>query len=185
MPGVSLDDAIDSLAKDEEQPNELAETNVPGNAGQDSSELATRQPGSQATPPLVLNFDTIEALEWDESSERTAVADGIGSLTIHERASGYLGPQSGSALLRYLQFVNNFLVEEGSSWTCPPLSTPEQNIPSPHVQPSLTTFQRQCLDWYFAYFHTAYPLLHEGYFRAQYMGMKTMSMMSACRALYG
>lgn len=129
----------------------------------------------------MVNFDTVEMLEWDESSDMTAVADGIGSLTVHERASGYMGPQSGTALLRYLHSVSNFLAKDGSDWARSPLPPPAQNVCALQGQLPSSAFQRQYLDWYFEYFHTAYPLLHEGCFRAQYMGMPIQDLDFAVR----
>lgn len=116
-----------------------------------------------------LEFETIESLEWDESLDLNAVADGIGSLSLLRKGSGYMGPQSGIALLKYLQSIGKLLADDESTY--------EQTAHTSSVDAFLfdatadtAGYRQQCIDWYFGHYHCAYPLLHEGYFRAQVMG---------------
>lgn len=136
---------------------------VPSFASQDDQFAASSSPEPE--------FETVEALEWDETLDLGAITDGMGSLAIHKKASGYMGPQSGTALLRYLQSVGNFLSEDGcadgsfsSLYTNPTVS---EELSS---KVSSSSFRARCLDWYFTHFHKAYPLIHEGTFRAMLMG---------------
>lgn len=117
----------------------------------------------------VLGVDDLEgadALEWDESTELTLTADGIGSLSLDQTGTGYMGPQSGNALLRTLQ-RSSMLLRSPNNAQVPALS-PEPQISAQVILS--TTFESKCLDYYFRYFNNAYPILHEGYFRAQYSG---------------
>ncbi len=106
-----------------------------------------------------------ESLEWDESSGLAVTADGIGSLSLNHRGTGYMGPQSGNALLRTLQASSMLL---RTTNTQPSQLSPEPEF-SEHIIQS-PAFCNQCLDYYFKYYNTAYPILHEAYFRAQYSG---------------
>ncbi|KAL3418237.1 fungal specific transcription factor domain-containing protein [Phlyctema vagabunda] len=120
-----------------------------------------------ATPLLPVEYDLEKAdtLEWDESSNVESLADGIGSLSVDPKGFGYMGPQSGNALLRYLQSIANFFpVDDGTRlW--------DDNIKSPKLTgPPDRSASQYCIDWYFKHFHPAYPILHEGFFRAQVMG---------------
>ncbi|KZL77997.1 C6 transcription factor [Colletotrichum tofieldiae] len=80
-----------------------------------------------------------------------------------------MGPQSGNALLRHLHSVVHFLSEGESDVDFS--SFPAVRVTSSNTRDFLrsTAFRNQCVDWYFQHFHKAYPLLHEGLFRAQYM----------------
>lgn len=77
-----------------------------------------------------------------------------------------MGPQSGTSLLRTLQ-KSSMLLRPSNGLRVPTLS------PEPQLSPQAvlsTTFRDSCVDYYFRYFNNAYPILHEGYFRAQYSG---------------
>lgn len=110
-------------------------------------------------------LEQADALEWDESSDLAQTADGIGSLSLDRKGIGYMGPQSGNALLRSLQ-SSSILLSTGA------LVIPVSSEPGieAHVLQS-SNFRDKCVEHYFQYFNCAYPILHEGYFRAQYSGM--------------
>ncbi|PVH68647.1 hypothetical protein DL98DRAFT_564643 [Cadophora sp. DSE1049] len=124
---------------------------------------------SLPSSPKEFELDNADALEWDETADVDSIADGIGSLTVDPKGSGYMGPQSGNALLRYLQSIAIlFPALDGSSAWNEPISSHERILPP--LQPRSHTFIQQCIDWYFQYYHPAYPILHEGFFRAEFMG---------------
>lgn len=113
-------------------------------------------------------LEDADTLEWDETSNFDYVADGIASLSLDPKGSGYMGPKSGNALLRYLQSISEMfpVPKKGSdsSFSTSANTVIDQNQPVSH------TLLQRCIDWYFKYYHTAYPILHEGYFRAEFMG---------------
>lgn len=110
---------------------------------------------------------TFQDLEWDESPSVVSVADGIGSLSFQTRGTGYMGPQSGNALLRSLQpFYGSLHTThdvDAAYWDTD-AQLGEQTLRS-------SAFSSRCVDAYFKYYHHAYPVLHEGEFRAQWMGV--------------
>ncbi|KAF4468789.1 short chain oxidoreductase [Fusarium albosuccineum] len=173
LPDIDISHAIHAMETGEAQPAASLKTpstfEPPDDHQQDDPALSGNK-GEMRTPsPQEPEMDTVEALEWDETLELGTLADGIGSLSFQARPSGYMGPQSGNALLKYLQSVGNFLSD----------TEPEVLNGSPsflHSGPgdlqsrvTSSAFQRSCVDWYFDHFHKAYPLLHEGFFRAQQM----------------
>ena len=140
---------------------------VPGDALNNFSN-DSNESGSLTAAGLDPDLERADALEWDESTELNLTADGIGSLSLDRTGTGYMGPQSGNALLRTLQ-KSSMLLRSSDGVQVPALS-PEPQI---SVQVILSTsFENKCLDYYFRYFKNVYPILHEGYFRAQYSGGK-------------
>lgn len=112
------------------------------------------------------DYEDANSLDWDESVDVAAAADGIGSLSMNPKGIGYMGPQSGNALLRKLQSISVLYFtpcDELTLQQSPQPGVPEHILRSPQ-------FVNQCIDWYFQYYHCAYPILHEGHFRAQLMG---------------
>ncbi|KAK2005048.1 hypothetical protein LX36DRAFT_705924 [Colletotrichum falcatum] len=86
-------------------------------------------------------------LEVDMNGDATAdpTADGMASLTVSEKGSGYLGVASGAALTRLLE-----------------PSTTKQ--PTRHITDAM-------IDAYFRLYHVSHPTIHEATFRAQYAGV--------------
>lgn len=138
-----------------------------------SSESASHLTDEAGFGPLNehdVELERADALEWDESSDLAYTADGIGSLSLDGKGIGYMGPQSGNALLRSLQ-ASSILLRNRENISIPRIS------PEPLLSEDLihsTTFRNKCLDYYFQYFSNAYPILHEGYFRAQYAGREPL-----------
>lgn len=116
--------------------------------------------------PQDSEYEGADTLDWDESSDVAAAADGIGSLSVSSKGIGYMGPQSGNALLRKLQSISILYFTPYDDLT--PQQSPQPSIPD-HVLKS-KQFTNQCVEWYFQHYHRAYPILHEGHFRAQLMG---------------
>ncbi|KAH7169943.1 fungal-specific transcription factor domain-containing protein [Dactylonectria macrodidyma] len=172
IPDVDLDQAIYAVENEDHTPalSTSSSAAVPLTNGEDVQVTASQNQAPRIPSPADLEFDTMEALEWDETLDLGAITDGIGSLSVRSRASGYMGPQSGSSLLRYLQSVGNYLNDDESNYSyeaSPEAISLSGDSQARYVPPAL---QKRCLDWYFEYYHKAYPLLHEGIFRAECMG---------------
>lgn len=113
-----------------------------------------------------------EDYEFDESDDFNETIDGMGFLTVGPRKSGYTGPQSGIAAVRFLRSL-------------PSERQSDENDPEPGVSPSYSTNSQdfaldsvnidEMVNDYFTLFHPAYPLLHEGLFRAQMTGKCSLS----------
>jgi transcriptional regulatory protein GAL4 len=112
-----------------------------------------------------------DTLEWNEIRSLRISSDGIGSLTVDPKGSGYMGPQSGNSLLRYLQSIANFFPEADDAHDGDRDELGAPGLLTAREPPSSHMFTQSCIDWYFKHFHSAYPILHEGYFRAQNMGV--------------
>lgn len=106
-----------------------------------------------------------EDYEFDESQDLEGSIDGMAFLTPDPHKAGYTGPQSGIAALKFLQSLPPYLSINYAS----PLGSPdEQGVPevSSHTPATINRY----IDEYFALYHPAYPILHEGTFRARVSG---------------
>ncbi|KAF4980055.1 hypothetical protein FDECE_17952 [Fusarium decemcellulare] len=173
LPDIDIAHAIHAVETGEAQPAASLKTpsafEPPDDHQQDDPALSGGK-GEMRTPsPQEPEMDTMEALEWDETLELGTLADGIGSLSFQARPSGYMGPQSGNALLKYLQSVSNFLSDTEPELLNGSPSFLREGPGELQSRVTSSAFQRSCVDWYFDHFHKAYPLLHEGFFRAQQM----------------
>ncbi|OAA50630.1 Fungal specific transcription factor domain containing protein [Metarhizium rileyi] len=98
----------------------------------------------------------------DDMVEDKPVSDGMASLSVDERESGYLGVASGAALLRLLEPQTRrrapCRMDSSPSFSTP--MTPQPN-PNRHITEVM-------LDAFFRHYHVSYPIVHEPTFRAQY-----------------
>ncbi|KAH6679025.1 fungal-specific transcription factor domain-containing protein [Halenospora varia] len=103
--------------------------------------------GTQPSPPIEGELDKEDTLEWDETADFQTLTDGIGSLSVNPKGSGYMGPQSGNALLRYLQSISNFFPgpEDDQNDDREPLNNHQLLIPQEHLASS--TFTHCCIDY--------------------------------------
>lgn len=102
-------------------------------------------------------------------SEDDSVADGMASLAVEDRSSGYLGIASGAAMLRLLlpdaehksdsRSRNSLLHASGRSRYTPDLWEDLQGI---------DIDLDAAINAYFGLYHLSYPIVHEPTFRAQY-----------------
>ncbi|OAA68572.1 Transcription factor [Niveomyces insectorum RCEF 264] len=107
-----------------------------------------------------------EDFEFDESKDPERSIDGMAFLTADPHKSGYTGPQSGIAALKFLQSLPPYLP---IAYSASPLSSlDDEEVPDVASQ-SLAARSRY-IDCYFELYHTAYPILHEGTFRARVSG---------------
>lgn len=175
LPQVSLETAIDAVkaGKDiiaTEMKSEF--TNPPLHPGQGQPTNAPTEHSSVISDASWDDSDhdyehqRADSLEWDESVDLATLSDGIGSLSLQSQGIGYMGPQSGNALLRNLQsFSGSSLMSEDESI---PFWNSDFQLSDDVLRSS--SFAGRCVDAYFKYYHCAYPMMHEGHFRAQLMG---------------
>lgn len=174
VPDIELEDALSALAQEEIPAHLASATDWVDHSPPDISEAILSHGHSRGNHTSDPNLESHieaeqgdnDALSWDETEELAEAADGIGSLSVSSKGIGYMGPQSGNALLQNLQSASMLYFSPYDDLT--PDHDHIAELPE-HILGS-ASFASQCIDWYFRYYHTAYPLLHEGCFRAQRMG---------------
>ena len=121
---------------------------------------------STHSPAFTIETPPNDDFDWDEREcSRTSgrFVDGMATLTGNSKR-GYMGVASGAALLRLAEDGNNpeLLDEEHHEETV-----------SGGIDPASKSFSLSQLDphvdAYFSTYHTAYPIVHESSFRAQFM----------------
>jgi transcriptional regulatory protein GAL4 len=121
--------------------------------------------GADQLPEVSVEHTNAEDYEFDESHDVERAIDGMASLTADPHKAGYTGPQSGIAALKFLQSLPPYLPITYAS----PLPGPDdEEIPDPSTQTPAAI--AHYIDEYFTLFHPAYPILHEGTFRARVSG---------------
>ncbi|KAJ8125927.1 hypothetical protein O1611_g7711 [Lasiodiplodia mahajangana] len=103
-----------------------------------------------------------------EDGNESAITDGMASLAVNEKESGYLGVASGAALLRIFATAPRVRVRQDS--TTSRASGPIREIRHSLLsQPDPTRLITDTMiDAYFGQYHLSYPIIHEPTFRAQY-----------------
>lgn len=150
---------------------------LPKQNSDDSNDEAQAQEGDHQK---ILEGPPIDDFEWSErdpnqphglspdgadgGDEDSPISDGLASLSVNERETGYLGVASGAALLRILEPDSQRRLsasrgQRPASAKVYPM-TPQPN-PNRHVAESM-------IDAYFRHYHVSYPIIHEPTFRAQY-----------------
>lgn len=175
VPGISLEQAVSGI--DDPTPTigaRTEDTAIPQGVRSiihEEPSLAT--PDSTTSPAEQRNA---EDYEFDESEDFNEAIDGMGFLTLESQKSGYTGPQSGIAAMCFLRSLPNDLelVQDVE-----PSAYPADSIPSHKSSPTAVNIDETIND-YFALFHPAYPLLHEGLFRAQMAGRLTSNTRLMC-----
>lgn len=170
LPDVPLETALHNLPQN---PGDTQDS-LPGEAeGTPPTNGLFRQKGDTSiddggieqpadTPVELTNADDYE---FDESLDFEGSIDGMASLTADPHKAGYTGPPSGIAALKFLQSLPPYLPVTHSS----PLSGPDDTgIPEASSQTPATI--SRYIDEYFSLYHPAYPILHEGTFRARVFG---------------
>ncbi|KAF3801578.1 Acetamidase regulatory protein [Colletotrichum gloeosporioides] len=110
-----------------------------------------------------------EAIQETDSNGEATIADGMATLAVSEKESGYLGVASGAALLRLLEPSTPRRRTQSSSSRAGPVNhmqyalTPQPD-PNRHITDAM-------IDAYFRLYHVSYPIIHEATFRAQYAGV--------------
>lgn len=163
LPNVDLEDALKSL--------DLHQNTVPGSStvsrdGIDMQPLAhaaTMTPAAQPSEASPAEASNAEDYEFDESQNFDNTTDGMGFLVAEPGKAGYMGPQSGVAAVKFLQSLRLYSPISSTSTTS--LDEADTNLP---VASSADI--AKYMNDYFAIYHTAYPILHEGTFRARVSG---------------
>lgn len=162
LPSVDLQEALQTIRLQND-------SNDPVPADQKRQKHHNDVTHSTEQPPTSFaEHSNAEDYEFDESQDFDNSTDGMGFLTVDPHKAGYTGPQSGVAALKFLQSLPLYL----------PLSsfTPGSSLDEEEDDTSAAAVQRrraeinQYLDDYFEYYHPAYPILHEGTFRARVSG---------------
>lgn len=120
---------------------------------------------TEQAPPGFTEHSNAEDYEFDESQDFDNSIDGMGFLTVDNHKAGYTGPQSGIAALKFLQSLPLYLPLNSSNT---PSSLDEDDFPTVSSHTGRTI--RRYIDEYFTLYHPAYPILHEGTFRARVSG---------------
>ena len=110
--------------------------------------------------------DNAEDYEFDESQDLGNSIDGMGFLTSEAGKAGYTGPQSGIAALKILRSLpSGYHIEDVGAVSLDPTMS-DYTAVAGNSSSSIESH----ISEYFTYYHPAYPLLHEGLFRARVSG---------------
>ena len=135
---------------------------VPSRANTDTGGLPEAGSVSGASSPELNNP---EDYEFDESQDKAESIDGMGFLASGASQAGYIGPQSSIAALKLLRVTSS--AEPTGKVTEPSHRSTLSGVAG---GPRQTTSTDSFITDYFTYYHPAYPLLHEGLFRARLAG---------------
>ncbi|KAI0158360.1 fungal-specific transcription factor domain-containing protein [Xylariaceae sp. FL1272] len=171
LPDLDLETALRNLRRDsadehdkqgDAPPNEQDAMSIGTPFHHDDGARDERTVESSEPPVELANA---EDYEFDESHDVEGSIDGMGFLTADPHKAGYTGPQSGIAALKFLRSLPPYLPITYSS----PLTVPDdQEVPE--VSCLTQADVNRYIDEYFSLFHIAYPILHEGTFRARVSG---------------
>ncbi|CAM1508800.1 Fc.00g056480.m01.CDS01 [Cosmosporella sp. VM-42] len=162
-----LETALRNLPKNSTEvenglPNEVQDT-FRHNSQDERSPAA--DDGMEQPSVASMEYNNAEDCEFDESQDVERSINGMAFLTADPYKSGYTGPQSGIAALRFFQSLPPYLPITYTS----PFSAPEDGeVPDAPSQSTATI--STYIDEYFSLYHPAYPILHEGAFRARVSG---------------
>ncbi|KAI0191101.1 fungal-specific transcription factor domain-containing protein [Astrocystis sublimbata] len=151
---------------------------------------AVESPKSSQCVDDILEVSPKDDFEWDEQETGTSnsaptesignrnvlkggdnsvIADGMASLAVDERESGYLGVASGAALLRLFATAPRPRSYSTASRASGQLRDTQHSLLSQPDPTSLVT--EAMVDAYFGQYHLSYPIVHEATFRAQLSGV--------------
>jgi len=170
VPNISLEQALSDLeTQDQHAPPRTANSSVASETNWDlhNDSGVTSDPDAGNA-----EYSNAEDYEFDESDDFNETIDGMGFLTVGPRKSGYTGPQSGIAAIRFLRSLpteGNLEYEEPAVGV-----SPSDSVNSHEPALSAVNIDEMVND-FFTLFHPAYPLLHEGLFRARMAGMYKMA----------
>ena len=182
LPHIDLDTALRSLPKTTSESGDRPLSSYIQDAAPDNShntglvdDAAEQMPG----PPM--EHLNAEDFEFDESEDPERSIDGMAFLTSDPHKSGYTGPQSGIAALKFLRSLPPSLP---IIYTASPLSgLDDEEVPDAASHP--LPAKNRYIDSYFELYHPAYPILHEGTFRARVCGKSTPVANFGYIAVYG
>ncbi|GAD92150.1 C6 transcription factor [Paecilomyces variotii No. 5] len=161
LPGVDLQAAIRAVREGTpgDQGDSAANRNDPNRRKLSiGADHLTEQPPTNFT-----EHSNAEDYEFDESQGFDNSIDGMGFLTSDPHKAGYTGPQSGIAALKFLQALPLYLP---LNHVHTPSCLDEDETPEASTRETTSRY----IDDYFYLYHPAYPILHEGTFRARVSG---------------
>ncbi|KAI1125234.1 fungal-specific transcription factor domain-containing protein [Nemania abortiva] len=100
-----------------------------------------------------------------EDGAESVITDGMASLAVNERESGYLGVASGAALLRIFATTPRGRLYSTESRASQVREMRHSLLSQPDPTRLITDTM---IDAYFGQYHLSYPIIHEPTFRAQY-----------------
>lgn len=168
LPNLNLDDAVRHLGAERvvpQTPTAVAPNPRPGLADRDvrPQSAISRVPETHAdTAPADRDNDNPEDFEFDESQDFDNGLDGMGCLQAEPQKSGYMGPHSGISTLRLLRTLQRRQPVG--------LDASPDALGEPDLAPPTSSDLIRYMDDYFTMYHTTYPILHEGTFRARVAG---------------
>lgn len=167
LPGVDLQAAVCAVREGVSDSHVPNDPDVVGHNNHNPNRKMSIGPDHQTEQPPT-NFtehSNSEDYEFDESQDFDNSIDGMGFLTADPHKAGYTGPHSGIAALKFLQAL--------------PLHLPLDHMRTPscldgdeslEVSAQAAETVSRYIDDYFSLYHPAYPILHEGTFRARVSG---------------
>ncbi|KAL1848416.1 hypothetical protein Plec18170_008014 [Paecilomyces lecythidis] len=161
LPGVDLQAAIRGIREGipGDQGGSTANRNDPNRRKLSiGADHLTEQPPTHFT-----EHSNAEDYEFDESQDFDNSIDGMGFLTSDPHKAGYTGPQSGIAALKFLQALPLYLP---LNHVHTPSCLDEDETSEASTRETISRY----IDDYFSLYHPAYPILHEGTFRARVSG---------------
>ncbi|KAK5999976.1 hypothetical protein QM012_005064 [Aureobasidium pullulans] len=163
VPNLTLEDAVAALDNGNPQQSDNPPLALPSPSLNASLQAGLHDAQSVSCP------DSTQSgpgdYEFDESHDFDELIDGMGFLTAEPCRSGYTGPTSGVAALRLLRS----LPSEGYA-AVEPASENLGQSPCMDVSSAEFVDVDALINDYFLLYHPAYPLLHEGLFRARVLG---------------
>ncbi|XPS80987.1 hypothetical protein M3J09_012931 [Ascochyta lentis] len=163
LPNVDLEDALQSLDLYMSTNLNTSNTSRDGPDMQPLAHVSTMTPAAQPSEASPAEASNAEDYEFDESQDFDNTTDGMGFLVAEPGKAGYMGPQSGVAAVKFLQSLRFY--SPISSTSTASLDEPDSNLPV-----ALSADIAKYMNDYFTIYHTAYPILHEGTFRARVSG---------------
>ena len=164
LPNVNLEDVLQSTDGDSIAALPSSNASYDGLDIQPLAHVSTMTPAQQPSEGSPAEASNAEDYEFDESQDFDNTTDGMGFLVAEPNKAGYMGPQSGVAAVKFLQSLRLHTPISSTSTTS--LDEPDTNLPV-----ASTADIAKYMNDYFAIYHTAYPVLHEGTFRARVSGM--------------
>ncbi|KAH7193987.1 fungal-specific transcription factor domain-containing protein [Fusarium flagelliforme] len=161
LPEISIQDAIRRIESAGQNPPPSSSPGTLSEAPETRYGPASNQPPNDPSPA---EWSNAEDYEFDETQDFDNTTDGMGSLITEPGKVGYTGPQSGVAALKFLQTLHLYIPADQP--TLFPLDDPDSRSTSEASAADISRY----IDDYFKIYHSSYPILHEGTFRARLSG---------------
>ncbi|KAL4892926.1 fungal-specific transcription factor domain-containing protein [Aspergillus ambiguus] len=162
FPGGDLDATVRSLLHDQDGPKPSSSKSSSRHSTPAKAEADRTEPAPEALPQQADGFD------WTENKITVGdLTDGMAALSIKPEGTGYFGASSSVVPLRALYkhgFDLNF--PDGQTRNIGPEGVPLKSQLLNSAPSGLV--EQTFMDAFFLNYHTSYPFIHEGTFRAQF-----------------